>query len=650
MQFYLKKIFYMKNNIFVFFLFILLAFVVHAVVLKFIFPGYYSPLYPHHSDFYIPAAFAHAPGEYYSFYSLFFWPRPIYLIVAKCFGYLGIHGGIACIISLVFINCALSALFIKRVLNLTINWKLITAYVIYCGLLFSHPFLYTFYTQDLGAHISYFFLTLAAHLFYSTYKRSYILSNVILLACSLLAFLSKETYGLAALFFTFLWFFYYRKEAALYNKKNTVIKGLLPFAMVSIAFVVAYILNIAIKSSFVDPNSSADGPYHISLNPNSVLKELFLYLKESYNIANIIMVALFSYLAITNKNPYRKKILFITLACIASVGLSLFPNAILPNHHYSGYSFNATYLVYLPLLFVPILSVDNPIKKSMPVAIILLCLLSPLLNQKEYWHSGNDWVLFEEKTQRNLLDGLKPLLKSITPSKKPHKIVIVGINLPFMPFHYPECLRSFPNAKYAHYDVVHYNGALPWNGERTDLVKFINPPDVNKGDYEQKWIFDNEGKLVKSINLIAEKFNNKNVAQTDSSANKDVEINYDNLMQFTTTGFYGPENGLNWTNGNASITLNDAIEHADSITVQLSTYIPPKLNVQPRILLLDGNNKTFEPVVTTRKENVFYYQFVLDKNTSIQKINITSETFKTPPDERVLAFPVKSLLISSTGK
>jgi hypothetical protein len=105
------------------------------------------------------------------------------------------------------------------------------------------------------------------------------------------------------------------------------------------------------------------------------------------------------------------------------------------------------------------------------------------------------------------------LLKSITPSKNPHKIVVEGIDLPFMPFHYPECLRSFPAAKYATFDVVQYKGVLPWNGERNDLVKFINPSDVNKGDYEQKWIFDKDGKFVKSINLTAEKFNHKDSAK-----------------------------------------------------------------------------------------------------------------------------------------
>jgi hypothetical protein len=297
------------------------------------------------------------------------------------------------------------------------------------------------------------------------------------------------------------------------DKKMPVIKGLLPFAMVSIAFVAAFIINIAIKSSFVDPNASADGPYHISLKPYSVLRELFVYLKEAYNIANILIVVLYGYLAITNKNPYRKEILFITITCIAAVGLSLFPNAILPNHHYSGYSFNATYLVYLPLLFVSVLSVDKLVKRAMPVAIILLCLLSPFLNRRKYTDTTNWWVLFQEKTQRNLLDGLKPLFKSITPSKTPHKIVVEGINLPFMPFHYPECLRSFPNAKYANYDVVNYGATLPWNGATTDLVRFINPSDVDKGDYEQKWIFDKDGKFVKSVNLMAEKFNHKDSAK-----------------------------------------------------------------------------------------------------------------------------------------
>lgn len=629
---------YMKSNFFALLLLTLLAFVMHAVVLKFVFPGYYSPLYPHHSDFYIPAAFAHAPGEYYSFKSLLFWPRPIYLIVAKFFGYFGIHGGIAWIIALVFFNCSLSALFIKRVFNFAVDWKFIAAYVVYCGLLFSQPYFYTFYSQDLGAHLSYFFLILAAHLFYSTYKKSTLLSNGLLLACSLLAFLSKETYGLTALFFTFLWFLYYRKTSFL--------KAALPFVMVSIAFVVAFICNVLIKSTFVDLHAQADAPYHINLSPYIVLREMWRYFKEAINIANIITVGLIGYLVLTYKETYKKELLFLTIGCIVAVGLSWLPNAVLPNHHYRGYSFNAMYLLYLPLLFLAMLSVNNNLKKGLVVAALVLGVMSPAFNRSKYHDIGNEWVLLQETTQRNLLNALDPLMRDLAPSKTPHKIVIQGLTIPFHPFSYPECIRSFPHAEYANFDVVYYNTPLLNNGERQDLVKAINPPDVNKKDYEQIWIFDNDGKLVKTINLVADRLNNKDTLQNAAASN--VKINFDNLSQFTTTGFYGPENGINWTNGNASVMLNNAISNTDTITVHLNTYMPPQLkNVMPRVLLVDGNNKTVEPVLSTRKEDEFYYQFVVDKKTSIQKIDLKSETFRTPPDERILSFLFKSLYIST---
>jgi len=70
-----------------------IALVIHAVALKFIFPGYYSPLYPHHSDFYISVAMAHSPNDFFQ-YGYLGYSRPLGMFLLKFIGLPGVHGAI----------------------------------------------------------------------------------------------------------------------------------------------------------------------------------------------------------------------------------------------------------------------------------------------------------------------------------------------------------------------------------------------------------------------------------------------------------------------------------------------------------------------------------------------------------------------------
>jgi peptidoglycan/LPS O-acetylase OafA/YrhL len=617
----------MRGNAVIFCFFAVIALVMHAIVLRFIFPGYYSPLYPQHSDFYIPAAFANSPD---TFGSLLAWPRPVSMIFSKFIGYSGIHGSIACVVALVCVNCALTALCIKSIAKMAFSPQLIVVFTAYCYLLFSSPYFYIFYAQDIGAHLSYFFLILGAYIYYSAFNKNAILAGSILFICSLLAFLSKETYGLAALSICLLWFIYYRKVSAL--------KAALPFIMISAALVLAVVNNLLIKSIFINPGAVANDPYHISLNPIIVLREFFLYAKESMNAANIGLIALLGYLFFKSRTDNKKALIYITFGCIAGAILSWVPNAILPNHHYKGYSFNGAYLLYVPLLLFPVLWVGKNITRAVVITLMVLCFGSPLLNIAKY--KDNDWVLIQENTQRNLLNALGPLIANIHPSREPQKILIEGITFPFHPFAFPQSLRTFSNAKYAHFDVVSY-GPLPAGGVRNDLVKFINPSDSGLVNYQEKWVFDKDGKSIMSENLAAER-----IFKGSLGSDETIEIRQDNFSQFMTSGFYDAENGIRWTDGNASINLNSGVTNSDSLVVQLNTYMPPICkDVTPKLLLFDNNNKEYESAFSTRKENIFYYLFVLNKNDKIRKINILSETIDASPDQRRLSFPFISMEI-----
>lgn len=623
----------LQNRVFVFTFFVILALIIHAAVLKFIFPGYYSPLYPQHSDFYIPATLANSSHPNYSFIGLLGWPRPMHMTFMKIIGYTGIHGSIACVIALVAVNCVLAALLIKRIFNLSFNWKLVAGFSIYCFLVFSQPYFYIFYAQDIGTHLSFFFLLWGAHLFYTTFNRSTMLANLLLFSCGLLAFLSKETYGLVGLFLALLWVIYYRRVSLL--------KAILPLLVIGIAFIIAFIINVVVKSAFVNPDASAESPYHISLQPFVVLRQWLLYARESLNIANISIISLLlAFLIFSYQKVAKKELLYIVIGCMIAAGLAWVPNAVLPNHHYKGYSFNGAYLFFLPLLLLPILWVEFNRKKVAVVLGLSLCFLSPLLDIPKYKDESNTWVLYQEKTQRNLLNGLEASIKTLTPSKTPQKVLIEGITFPFQPFVFPEALRVYPNAVFANFDVVNHNPSIQ-NGDRADLVKFVKPEDSGLVEYDQKWIFNEEGQLVSTQNLAAEKVFDK----AGDSAHL-IRINYNDLPQFSATGFYGPENGINWTNGNVSIDLKNAVQNKDSIILRLNTYMPPICkNVMPRLKLTDRDNNSYDASLSTRKGDMFYYLFVVNKK-NIQKINILSETVNAAPDLRTLSFPFVSLEIN----
>lgn len=116
------------------------------------------------------------------------------------------------------------------------------------------------------------------------------------------------------------------------------------------------------------------------------------------------------------------------------------------------------------------------------------------------------------------------------------------------------------------------------------------------------------------------------------------------FTELTKIGFYDNENGISWTNGKAAIFLNNPIEIADSLFVQLNTYMPPICEkVNPKLSIVDEDNKEYLPVNATRKGGEFYYYFYLNKRISLKRINLSGETVDASPDLRLLSFPFASL-------
>lgn len=467
----------------------LIAWLMHFCALYFIFPGYYHPLSFHHSDFYIPAAFVYAPGNHYSFASLLHWPRPLFMCFYKFTGYFGYAGSIAWVVAIVFFNCALTALLFARLLTLKVDGKFYLLFALYCFLLFTQPYFYTFYSQDIGSQLSYLLLLVGAFIFFALNQRQIIWAALALLVLSTSAFLVKETYILSIGFVTFCWFVFYLKK--------DLIKAIAPGVAVFIAAIISILFNLKAKSVFVNLNARQGSDYDMNLNLASILQELKAYAGQGLTPLVIIalgFIAFVIYKKSKNKLPFAG--FFI---CIGFAVLAWLPNALLPFHHYQGYSFNGLYVCFSVLFIVFKLMQNQELHQRLFLIILMLLLISPLSSIKKYRDDRNQWVLAMEGVQKNLLASFQQATAQLLPLNHPVKVLITGISSPFHPFAFPESIRSFPGGDNASYYFVVPKEFPVHLGETVDLVKFISDAERLSVIADQEWQFDQNGKLVAII-------------------------------------------------------------------------------------------------------------------------------------------------------
>jgi len=468
-----------------------LAWLMHFISLYFIFPGHYSPLAFHHSDFYIPASFAFAQGDGYSFVNLLNWPRPLFMWVYKFTGYFGHPGSVAWVVGAVFLNCALTALLAKRLLKLTIDRNFILFFALYCFLLFTQPFFYTFYSQDIGSQVSYLLLLLGFYSFVLLSERHLYLGAGCVLLFSSCAFLVKETYILAFGFLTFCWFIYYIR--------TDWQKAFAPGIAIFVAGVVSALINFKTKSVFVNPDAEAGTSYHISFDPLSVLKELARYASEG--IAPALVLAFLLIIFQIHKTYKNKQLTILACVCVAFAFLAWLPNALLPNHHYEGYSFNGLYVCFVLLFFVLKMVQDKVNFKPMLIALLVLMVLSPLTSLKRYQGTRNTWVLAMEQVQKNMLAGFDKATAQLIGKPQPINVLVSGITSPFHPFSFPSAIRSFKGGENANYYFIPPKDFASNLGTKVDLVQFITAEDQSSYSFDQEWKFDEQGNLVEISEL-----------------------------------------------------------------------------------------------------------------------------------------------------
>jgi hypothetical protein len=122
-------------------------------------------------------------------------------------------------------------------------------------------------------------------------------------------------------------------------------------------------------------------------------------------------------------------------------------------------------------------------------------------------------------------------------------------------------------------------------------------------------------------------------------------MRFQDLDRYNLTGFYAPEGGFRWTNGNATINFGLAdYRLKDSLGIELRVIqLPVTEKITPQLVIRDDNNLEYRPLTMKKEGDKFSFTFYFEKAVNLHEIGIQSATFDASPDSRALSIPFISL-------
>ena len=297
---------------------------------------------------------------------------------------------------------------------------------------------------------------------------------------ALVAFLCKETLGLTALGLGFVWLLFKVRERGFWLAAA-------PGAATALGLALA-LLSDRLKSS---PFTAGSGAYQTDLHPLSILHETLRYAEGAVNPLSVAVLAAAGWLAFRSLD--RRALWLAVPICVATAALAWVPNALIPRHYSSGYSWSGAYILFLPVLLVAGSRRRNIESMISVAAILVFAALSPLLFLYEYRSAENLWMLEQEATQRNQIKALADLETKLPEGGAPPHILVTGVNSPFTIFHIASALHAiYPKFSRAKFDVVYYVKPVK---ETTDGVALIPTGSAQPAQYDAVWVFNRDGTL-----------------------------------------------------------------------------------------------------------------------------------------------------------
>lgn len=469
----------------------------YYISLKFVFPGYFDPLMPHHPDFF----FTYSGLSSMLWTKVFIYPRPVGFFILKVVGILGLKGVITFLIFCNFLNILLTIIFIKKISNGKIYWPML---FIYLFIIFSQPAFYFNYTYDFFDVMAYFFVLLAMLIWLQIGGK---LSPTRLLFLSILiglSFFSKETYVVTSLIF-FAWQFAFRKNEI---RRNAAI---MLFVVAGI-FVMVLIQSHISQSIWVSFASNTNNPYFVNFSPRSIGETFYFYVNGWGNSGALLIIAL-SLLMVALNKKYLKEFLLLLL-----MGLTAYiPYSILPNHELGYYfwlgvplSYGAILLVQPHMINTLLIKIKNK-KISITVGAILVFLFiiltaCSLKNNKDQ-ESNTFWAqdIQMERINKNILSSFPVLKNNI---KENDKILITGIYFSAHPFSCQHDLMDIYFDKKNDFIDNYFGKNHSWTifeydkstDKKCSTINYTNDTNLDLSSYDEVFIFGKDAKLMKVMN------------------------------------------------------------------------------------------------------------------------------------------------------
>ena len=396
----------------------------YAAVLAYIFPGYFDPLYPIHSDVYFsPGLSARNP----SLTAYFDWPRPAGYLAAHLFGLPGVRGFIFILVVITLVSTALTADLVQRIIGRRLP---LTMVALYAGLVFSHPQFYVNYVHDTLATLSYLYVVAGMCAWYAYLEKPDPWRRALCVVPFLLAAFTKETYFVTAVLF---WTMQVYLGGGRVRRTAGVVLG-----VVLVAECAGLYWNLHSSETFMrlDDTSSV---YAMDFSPSSMTNVLWFYTKALMPWGVLIAVLAGLYAA------FRERRFFLPIATLCLGGFcALLPHTPLPDHLSAQYASTGA-----PLLLAPFLLAAAPFMGLSPNRWILgigaAGWLSLVAAMQQADYDENRWAVRQERINRNLMDTF-PRWKNLPRADR--RILVTGLLTPVHPFHNQHyILREFGEAR-----------------------------------------------------------------------------------------------------------------------------------------------------------------------------------------------------------
>jgi hypothetical protein len=448
-----------------------IAALAYFLCLQFVFPGYFHPLYPHHDDFYFPPGLS---NDGHSLVEKLQWPRPLGFLAMQVLGKLGLKGYLSVLVLLTLANAALTMALARRIFGQPISWFMALAY---CVLLFAHPDFYVDYLHDAFGTLSYFYLILAMHAWYSYRETSDGRWPMICAILVLAIGFTKETYFVSALVFWLIQIYLCRGAQRR--------MGVLLLAGSCLFFLAGLAANAYSMKTVLHLKTDVSSPYHVSLVPAAVVHGFWFYASRLFDPAGLVLA--FGGIVVL----YRRREQMIVAGALLVAGVcALLPYAVLPNHLDSMYAWTGATLAFSPVLFF-----SRPFNRqgiwrtaAIYAGVAVLAFLSIRTSTANY--EEHRWTLAEEKINRNIIDSY-PALKGLDGSVR--KVLVTGLDMPFQPFHTASYIRAEFGAGREWTIVVSERST----GKSEAPVQSRAPSAVRLGDYDTAIGYGEDGALIR---------------------------------------------------------------------------------------------------------------------------------------------------------